>query len=148
MRRTLYARLLYEAGRFDELTALQPQVEAERLWQLTAVARQDLMTAGAALHDLVQQVDPALPQLRVLAGYYAARNDKSQLNQVARRIINLEDKLVNRITGLIEAAVKDGKAQRAAELLRRLDNYHPEENYDLKLLRTKVAKLQQKDAAA
>jgi hypothetical protein len=148
LRRTLFARLLYEQERFDELAALHPQAEAERLWQLTAVARKDLMTAGAALHELVQTVDPALPQLQVLAGYYSAIHDEAQLKQVARRIIQLEDRQVNRITGLIEEAVQDGKAARAAQLLRRLDRYHPEENYDLKLLRTKVARLQQKGDAA
>ncbi|WP_455199584.1 fused MFS/spermidine synthase, partial [Kaarinaea lacus] len=46
MQRTLKARLLYEQQRFDELAAIKPEVDAERLWQLTALARTNLKEAG------------------------------------------------------------------------------------------------------
>ena len=141
LQRILTARLLYEAGRFDELAAIDPQVDAERLWQLTALARTNLKGAGTQLDALVKRVSPALPQLRALAGYYSAINDQKQLDKVARLIVKQVNKQVDRIKVLIEEAIDSGNQARAQHLLKQLDVYHPEEDYNLKLLRAKVNKL-------
>ena len=141
LQRTLTARLLFEGGRFDELAAIDPQVDAERLWQLTALARTNLKGAGTRLDALVQRVSPALPQLRALAGYYATINDQKQLDRVARLIVKRVNKQVDRIKMLAEEAIDEGNQVRAQSLLKQLDVYHPEETYDLKLLRAKVNKL-------
>jgi len=141
MKRILTARLLFEAERYDELAAIDPQVDAERLWQLTALARTNLKGAGTQLDALVKRVSPGLPQLRVLAGYYSAISDQKQLDRVARLIVKRVNKQVNRLKVLIEEAIKDSDQIRAQLLLKQLDVFHPEENYNLRLLRSKVKKL-------
>jgi len=143
----LKARLLFEAGEFDELATTRPQVDVEELWQLTALARTNLKRAGARLHTLVQRVSPALPQLRVLAGYYGLINDKEQLALVTRLIVKRETKQSDRITGLVEEAIDEGNQSRALHLLKLLDDFHPEETYDLQLLRKKVKNLHKKGHA-
>ena len=147
MQRILKARLMFEAGKFDQLAAINPKVDAERLWQLTALARTNLKGAGTQLDALVQRVTPALPQLRVLAGYYAVINDQKQVDEVARLIVKQVSKQVDRIKVLIEEAIDEGSQARAQHLLKQLDTYHPEEDYDLKLLRTKVNKLHKNSQA-
>ena len=119
-----------------------PQVDTERLWQLTALARTNLKAAGTKLHALVQHVTPELPQLRVLVGYYSAINDRDQLDKAARRIVKMENKQIDRIKKLVEEAIKDSDQTRAMSLLKQMDVYHPEENYNLNFLRNKVKKLQ------
>ena len=141
MKRTLKARLLYEQEKFKELAAIKPQVDAEQLWQLTALAQTDLKAAGRQMHDLVQRVSPGLPQLRVLAGYYSAINDAEQMDKVVRMIVNLENRQVDRIKALVQEAVDAGNKIRAMLLLKQLDTYHPDEDYELRLLRTRVGKL-------
>jgi spermidine synthase len=143
-RRVLKARLLYEQERYDELAAIKPRVDAERMWQLTALARTNLKSAGTKLHTLIQRVKPGLPQLRVLAGYYGAINDKGELDKVVRRIVRLQNKQISRIKTLIREAVDGGHKDRAQYLLKQLDIYHPEEDYNLKLLRKKVKSLADK----
>ena len=133
--------ILSEAEKFDELAAIRPQVGVEKLWQLTALARTNLKEAGARLHNLVKDASPALPQLRVLAGYYGLINDKKQLAMITRLIVKRETKQIDRIKGLVEEAINEGKQSRALHLLKQLDAFHPEDNYDLKLLRRKVNNL-------
>lgn len=144
MRRILKARLLYEQERYNELAALKPQVDAERMWQLTALARTNLKSAGTKLHALIQRVKPELPQLRVLAGYYGVIHDKVELDKDVRRIVSVQNKQIRRIKRLIREAVDGGRKDRAQYLLKRLAVYHPEENYNLKLLRKKVKDLPDK----
>jgi len=140
-RRTLKARLLYEAERYGELAAIEPVAETERLWQLTALARANLKGAGTQLHALIQRVPPELPQLRVLAGYYGLINDKVELDRVVRKILGVENKEINRIKVMIREAVKASNKPRAQMLMKQLDQYNPDENVELKLLRLKVEKL-------
>lgn len=140
-RRILKARLLYEQEKYDELAAIKPQVDSERLWQLTALARTKLIEAGTQLHALVHRVSPALPQLRVLAGYYSAINDNAELDKIVRVIVKQENKQINRIKGLIQKSIDANNKQRAMWLLKQLDAFNPEEDYDLKLLRSKVESL-------
>lgn len=143
MKRTLKARLLYEQERYDELASIAPEVDTERLWQLTALAKTNLKDAGMQLHALVQQVSPGLPQLRVLAGYYAAIDDKPQQDRVMRLIVKLENKHIEKIKSLVQEAIDAGNKIRAMQLLKQLDTYHPEEDYNLRILRAKVSKLYQ-----
>ena len=145
MRRGMNARLLYEQGRFDDLKALDAKVDAEKLWRLLAVARKDLFGAGTALHALVQRVPPQLPQMRVLAAYYGLINDKPQMDRMARRIVELQDKQMERIRILLDEAIKAKDATRAQGLLQRLDSHNPKEDYELKRLRAKVAALSASD---
>ena len=147
MRRILKARLLFEAEKFDELATIRPEVDVEELWQLTALAHTNLKGAGARLHTLVQRVSPALPQLRVLAGYYSAINDQKQLDRIARLIVKQTNKQVDRIKVLIEEAIEEGNQKRSLRLLKQLDIYNPEEDYDLQLLRSKVNNFHKKGQA-
>lgn len=141
LRLTLRARLLFEAERFDELVALKPKYDAEKLWRFAALARTDLMAAGAGLHTLIQRVSPALPQMRVLVTYYGSINDKQQMDRMARRIIKQQNKQAKRIRKLLDEAVEAEQSERAQALLERLGQYNPEENYALKEVRRKVNKL-------
>jgi hypothetical protein len=141
LRRTLFARLWFEEGRYDELIATNARYDAEKLWRLSALAKKDLMSAGTALHALVQRVSPWMTQMRVLAGYYGALNDGEQLDRMARLIIKEQNWQIDHIRSLVDEAIEDGQNERAKALLLRLERHHPEENYELKDLRAKVAKL-------
>ncbi len=141
MRRILAARLLFDQQRFDELVAVDTQYDAEKLWRLSALARKDLITAGSELHALVQRVSPGLPQLRVLAGYYGVINDDKQLDRVARLIVQQQNKEIERIQQLLTDAIEAEQVQYSQNLLKRIEMLNPEENYKLKELRGKVAKL-------
>lgn len=141
LRRTVQARLLFEQKRFDELVALDAKYDAEKLWRLSALARTDLLTAGTALHALIQKVSPALPQMRVLIAYYGAIHDKQQLDRMAGLVVKQRDKEIKHIRTLLVEAVEDEQAERAKALLKRLDKYDPEGDYELKALRAKVVKL-------
>ena len=140
-RRTLDALLLFEQGRYNELVVLAAKYDAEKLWRLSAVARKDLMAGGAALHALVQRVSPNVSQLRVLAGYYGAINDKQQLDRVARLIVQKQNREIERIQALLGKAIEAGQANRSQDLLKRIDALNPAANYELKGLRAKVDKM-------
>jgi hypothetical protein len=144
MRRSMSARLLFKQGRYDELVALQPKYNNEKLWRLSALAQKDLITAGIALHALTQTVTPSLLQLRILASYYGAVNDAQQLDRVARLIVEQQDKAVTFIQSLLEEAVDEGQVERAQALLARLDQRNPADDYELNRLRKKVAQLSSK----
>ena len=141
LRRTVVARLLFEQERYEELVALNPKSDTEKLWRLSAVARKDLNAAGVALHALVQRVSPGLPQLRVLTGYYSAINDQEQFDRAARLIVELHNREIERIQALLSDAVDFGEVRRSQDLLRRIDAHHPESAYELNELRAKVTKL-------
>lgn len=141
LRRTLSARLLFDQERYDELVALSPEYDAEKLWYYSALARKDLIKAGTKLHALVRRESPALTQLYVLAGYYGAINDKEQLARVARLIVGRQEVDIAYIQSLLEAAVNESQSERAQALLKRLDKFNPEDNYELKKLRKKVSAL-------
>lgn len=141
LRRTLSARLLFEQGRYNELVVLAAKYDTEKLWRLSAVARKDLMAGGKALHALVQQVSPDVPQLRVLAGYYSAIDDKQQLDRVARLIVQKQNKEIKRIQVLLSEAVEAKQTNRSQDLLKRIDELNPQASYELKALRTKVEKM-------
>ena len=141
LRRTLFARLLFEQERYNELVVLAAKYDTEKLWRLTAVARKDLMAGGTALHALTQRVTPSVPQLRVLAGYYGAINDKQQLDRVARLLVQKQNKEIKRIQFLLDEAVEAKQANRSQDLLKRIDNLNPQGDYKLKALRTKVKEM-------
>ena len=138
MRRQLHARLLFEQQKFDELTALKTQGDAERMWQLTALARTHPVAAGEEMAKIVERVPPLLPQLRVLAAYYGYISDKVQLDRYARRIVKLEDKEIKRLRELLEKAIKDGQPERAQFLLKHIDDLNPDSDYEINRLRRKA----------
>lgn len=99
------------------------------------------MAGGIALHALVQNVSPAIPQLRVLAGYYASINDQQQLDRVARLLVKQQNKEIERIQYMLDEAVEAEQANRSQDLLKRIDALNPGYNYELKLLRAKVEQM-------
>lgn len=142
-RQELHARLLYEQQKFDELSALKVQGDAGRMWQLTALARTQPIAAGEEMTEIVERVPPLLPQLRVLAAYYGYINDKNQLDRYARRIVKFEDKEIKRIRKLLEQAIKNDKLERAQRLLKYIDDFNPEDDYEVDRLRRKLAKIRE-----
>jgi hypothetical protein len=82
--------------------------------------------------------------MRVLIAYYGAIHDKQQLDRMAGLVVKQRDKEIKHVRTLLDEAVEDGQVERAKALLKRLDKYDPEENYELKALRAKVAKLTSK----
>lgn len=141
LRRALHARLLFEQQRFDELVMLDAKYDAEKMWRLSALAKTDLLTAGAALHTLTQHMSPDLPQMRLLAGYYAVISDEPRLTRMVRLITRELDKKIKRVRELLDEALEDAQSEHAQALLARLEKYHPEENYGLNVLRENVGRL-------
>lgn len=138
VRREFHARILFEQQKLNELAALKMRGDAERMWQLTALARTQLVAAGEEMAKIAERVPPLLPQLRVLAAYYGYISDKAQLDKYARRIVKIQDKEIKRLRELLEKAIKDDQPERAQFLLKQIDDLNPGSDYELDRLRRKV----------
>ena len=80
------AHLLFELGEWAQLATRAARSTDEQVWQLTAAARSDLRASGEKLAALLDEKKAALPQLRVLAGYYSLIGDYHAMDRIATRM--------------------------------------------------------------
>jgi len=146
LRRTMRAKKMFLQGKFKELARLKPQVDAERMWQLTALAESNLKKAGKALVKLSDNVALEEPQLRVLIRYYGVLQDEKAMDRYTRQLVNLVDEQVNRMTKALNFAISNKAALRAKTLLTRIESLNPNVN-DLETLRQKVNAMDNNNAS-
>ena len=105
-RRIARARLLYHLRQFEELAGLEPQSPEESAWQVLAVARKDLLKAGARLAEISGQVDLALPHLQLLSMYFGATGRPYKAQYWSRQYLQKLDKRLELWNNVVEAAIK------------------------------------------
>jgi spermidine synthase len=146
LQRSMRAKLMFEQGGLTELAKLNPQSETEKMWQITGLAQSDLKQAGASILALMDKVSLEEPQLRVLIRYYGATQDESAMDRYTRRLVELNDKRVDRLTKALNLAINRKAALRAKTLLTRIESMNPNVN-DLENLRKKVDALEKSQAS-
>jgi len=147
LQRTMLAKKMYLQGRYKELARLKPQNDAERLWQLTALADRNIKKAGASLAELSDNLTLEEPQLRVLIRYYGVLQDNKAMDRYTRQLVSLVDKRVDRMTKALNFAINNKAALRAKTLLTRIESLNPNVK-DLETLRQKVNAMDKNNASA
>ena len=140
-RQSTLARLLYMQQRWADLAAVQSDFPEVKKWQLLGLAQKHLRRAGNDMEALeAQKVRLEIPQLRLLVRYYGLLNDDTNLEVYSRKLITAIDNEVNRLSDLIETAIKNKKVVRAKRLLDQIEAISPTWK-DLKDKRDKLEKL-------
>ncbi len=147
LRRSMRAKLLFSQGRFKELANLKPESDVERLWQLTGMAETGLKQAGEAILKLVDNVSLEEPQLRVLIRYYGSIKNEQAMDQFSRRLVELNNTRIERMTRALDIAINKKAVLRAKTLLTRIESMNPNAT-GLGELRKKVDALNNADSSA
>jgi hypothetical protein len=125
LRATMKAKLLYVQDKLDRLRGLKANGDGQKLWQLTALAKTDLASAGKALIKLYDTVEFEEQQLRVLIRYFGSIDDKRNMDIFSRRLVTLIDGRVERMTKAVEVALDKKVIARARSLLTRINALNP-----------------------
>ncbi|WP_455200448.1 fused MFS/spermidine synthase [Kaarinaea lacus] len=137
LRRTMKAKLLYKQGELKRLSRIKPQNDAERAWQLTALAEFKLKQAGKSLLGIADNVLFEEPQIRVLVRYFGALQDQQNMDRYSRRLVELSDQQVERMTNALNMAIDKKATLRAQSLLSRIESLNANAD-NLDKLRKKV----------
>ena len=120
------ARMLFELQDWQRLAAITPTNNEQRKWQLLALARQNLKSAGEQMDRIKDNVEMQLPQLKLLVKYYASINDDRNLVKYAKQLAQNIDSESERLAKLTDAAITDKSSLRAKRLLGKLAAINPE----------------------
>jgi hypothetical protein len=146
LRRRTYARLMFEEQKWRQLAGLQPQSDEERQWQLVALARTDLRSAGRQLEHVKDKVELELPQLKLLVKYYSLTGDENSLTKYARLLVEKVDSETKRLAKLTNMAIAAKSSQRAKILLDKMVAVNPQAE-NITKLKQRIAELGQPSAS-
>ncbi len=124
-RRAAEARILFETGDWQTLAALQPQSDEERRWQLLGVAKNNSQLAGRDLLPLVAANSDEIPQLRALVQYFAALDDRKNMDVYSRRLIKATDGQLDRLSKFANTAITKKQIQNAKLLIGKMAALSP-----------------------
>ncbi|MEJ2180578.1 MAG: hypothetical protein P8Y28_09110, partial [Gammaproteobacteria bacterium] len=125
LRRTMQAKLLFKQGKLKQLSRIKPVSDAERAWQLTALAESNLKKAGKALVDLTDKLSLEEAQLRVLVRYFGSINDELNMNKYSRELVALIDNRAEQMVKALNMAIEKKAVLRARSLLTRIEVLKP-----------------------
>lgn len=119
------AKLLYARNNIKQLRKITVQSDVQKAWQLTALARTQLKSAGKQLSQLGDAVTFEEPQLRVLIRYFASIDDAQNMDIYTRRLVAMVDKRVDRLCKAAEVAIDQKQQLRARSLVTRIHALNP-----------------------
>ncbi|MCI0504627.1 MAG: hypothetical protein L0Z73_00810, partial [Gammaproteobacteria bacterium] len=114
---------------------------------LTGMAETGLKQAGEAILKLVDNVSLEEPQLRVLIRYYGSIKNEQAMDQFSRRLVELNNTRIERMTRALDIAINKKAVLRAKTLLTRIESMNPNAT-GLGELRKKVDALNNADSSA
>ena len=120
------ARVLFELQDWTRLAAIAPSSDETRKWQLLALAKQDLASAGQQMDEIKANVELELSQLRLLVKYYSITDNERMLAKYAKRLANSIDSETERLAKLTDKAIAGKSPQRAQRLLGKLVAVNPD----------------------
>ncbi|WP_455209859.1 hypothetical protein [Kaarinaea lacus] len=126
LRASTQARMLFELQDWQQLAAIKPINDNERKWQLLALAKQNLKTAGKQMDQIKDNVELELPQLRLLVKYYSVMDNDTMLAKYAKQLAEHIDSETERLAKLTDKAIDVKSSQRAKRLLGKLVAINPE----------------------
>jgi len=139
-RHSAAAYLLYQQEQWRALEALRTISDEERKWQLLAIARRDIKSAGPQLLPLQKEGEDDIPLSRALVGYYAANHDQVNMQNQARRLVAAIDARVKRLAAAASTALTDKKTARMSQILTLIERTDPQTK-QLDDLRAKLAEI-------
>ena len=143
MRARTQARMLFEWQDWSRLAAIRPISDEERKWQLQALAKQDLIAAGAQMDQIKHNVELELPQLRLLVKYYSVVDNDTMLVKYAKLLAENIDSETQRLARLTDKAIDGNESRRAKRLLGKLVSINPEAK-DIKDYKRRIAEIVEK----
>ncbi|MDH4276214.1 MAG: fused MFS/spermidine synthase, partial [Gammaproteobacteria bacterium] len=140
LRRVATAQLLASRGQWQTLAHIAPQDKEERAWQLAGAAFSgaalDIHALRAALE--ANRREPLI--MRAGIAYFARVGQQEEADVWSRRLVELRDRDVKRLTKLAYQALEDNDKPRATQLCERIARVNPGAG-DVDDLRFKLGKL-------
>ncbi len=137
------ARLLFEQQDWRSLAKIESVNDEQRKWQLIAVAKRNLLSAGEQLDAIKHNIELELPQLKLLVKYYSQVDDDNMLAKYAKLMSENIDSETKRLAKLTDKAIAVKSSQRAKRLLGKLVSINPEAK-DINKYKQRISELDAK----